>query len=253
MRSRCFAFTVLSVSLLLAIASLCRQLLPRTPTVVLVPALFRHTLEDRPWMQEYDTVVYQKLRPDAPHYIPNKAHEAAFYFKYLVDNYERLPDVVLFTQDDTGQDTVDRPKCLRTRSDWGWSPLNQPQAFFKDRALKQYWGDQLMWKCWYRLAADFGVALPEQPVVSTYCCSEFAMTRSRVRQHSHKAYKDAYDTLMLSDECNAGSHLGRGAWAVEHLHHHIFGNMPLQMEALNNTEWCKRFMADCHESNCLPS
>ena len=203
-------------------------------------------------MLEYDTAVYQKLSPDAPNYIPNKAHEAAFYFKYLVDSYDRLPDVVLFTQDDTGQDTVDRLKCLRTGADWGWTPLNQPQAYFKDRVLKQYWGEELMWKCWYRLAADFGVELPEQPVVSLYCCSEFAVTRSRVRQYSHQAYKDAYGTLMLSDECNAGSHLGRGAWAVEHLHHHLFGNMPLQMDALNNTEWCKRYMAGCHESNCLP-
>jgi len=171
------------------------------------------------------------------------------FLRQFVDN--SLPQTILFTQDDTGQDTVDRIKCLRTERDWGWTPLNQPQAFFKERYLKQYWSDQQMWACWYRLAHDFGIELTEQPVVNTYCCSEFAVTRSRVRQYSHQQYKDAFFTLVESSECNAGSDLGRGGWAVEHLQHVIFGNQPLQMQDLNNTEWCKRFKPSCVETNCL--
>jgi hypothetical protein len=219
--------------------------LTHKPTVVLVPALFRFK-EAHDWMRDYKTVIYRK-----PEDIPNKAHEAAFYFKYLIEKYNALPDAILFVQDDTGPDTIARIKCLKTNKDWGWSPLNQPQAFFKDRALKEYWRDDLMTKCWFRLARDFGFDLPENPIVSTYCCSEFAVTRSRVRQYSHQQYKDAFFTLMESSECNAGSELGRGAWAVEHLQHVIFGLQPLQMAALNNTEWCRRFKADCPESNCV--
>ena len=44
----------------------------------------------------------------------------------------------------------------------------------------------------------------------------------------------------------------RALGAVVQLNRTRAGNMPLQMDALNNTEWCKRYMAGCHESNCLP-
>jgi len=89
MKTRCRAYFIIFLFCLVV-----AKWITQRKSVVLVPALFRHTLEEREWMRGYPTAVYQKHNPEAPNYIPNKGYEAAFYFKYIVDNYDALPQTI---------------------------------------------------------------------------------------------------------------------------------------------------------------
>ena len=44
--------------------------------------------------------LYQRLNASAPLYVPNHAFEAGPYLRYIADNYDRLPRVLVFTQAD---------------------------------------------------------------------------------------------------------------------------------------------------------
>jgi hypothetical protein len=219
--------------------------------LVVVPALYRKQLAQVPWLAEFETRLYQRTQPGREDYVPNRADEAAVFMKYLVDRYYHLPEVVAFLQDDAGPDTVGRLHCLRVGRDWGWTNLNEPASFFKNRRLDDFLGRANWVACYRRLAGDFQVPLPAAPVVNTYCCSEFAVTRNAVHRYSRAVYRSAYDTLVTSSECNpgGGGERGLGGWALEHLHHAIFGRS-LAMEPLSMEEMCERFRPACNFSSC---
>jgi hypothetical protein len=43
---------------------------------------------------------YQRRFPEQPNYVPNHAYETAVYMKFVIDNYDNLPDTTAFVQAD---------------------------------------------------------------------------------------------------------------------------------------------------------
>ena len=61
--------------------------------------------KDVSWIYKLDKVkkffIYDKETPENPYNIPvNKGNEASVYLKYIIDNYENLPDFTFFIHDD---------------------------------------------------------------------------------------------------------------------------------------------------------
>lgn len=57
------------------------------------------------WVYKLENIanifIYDKETPENQYNIPvNKGHEASVYLKYIIDNYESLPDFTFFTHDD---------------------------------------------------------------------------------------------------------------------------------------------------------
>ena len=218
--------------------------------VIVVPALFHKRYDQLQFLQRYDTVLYQRKNSSEPNYIVNRGHEAAVFLKYIVDRYDNLPDISIFVQDDVGEDTQKRMQCLRRDADWGWTNLNQQESFFRNRKLDTFFGQRNWRKCFHAFADVFGVTLPDVTNINTYCCSEFALTRSHIRKHTLDSYMHAFRLVTTDARCNDDSPLGLGAWALEHLHHHVLGGMPLQMNPLSPAQACERFVPYCVESPC---
>jgi len=89
--------------------------------------------EDISWLQSlpnnFDVKVYQSRDPSGPNYLENVGNEAYKYLEYIIENYEQLPESVIFLQ--------------AGRQDWH-DPLP------KDQMLK-------MWD-WDRAAQSGGIA-----------------------------------------------------------------------------------------------
>ena len=47
--------------------------------------------------------LYQRRDPAAPNYVPNNAYETGVYLRFVLDNYDDLPDVTAFVQADFGR------------------------------------------------------------------------------------------------------------------------------------------------------
>ena len=235
----------------------------------LVPAMWSTVYPSRPWHRLFQTCVYQRHDPSAPAFVPNQGFEAGIYLRYIVDHYDTLPSVIAFVQEDAGDDIGSQLSCLRLNHDWGWTPLNL--YFFGTRDISMWRkfagnGDAVH-ACWTRLAADFNVLLPvdADPVVSSYCCAYFAVTRDQVHRHSRASYVAAYERIVLATRCfsdtvwqgrnitNFGNDKDTSAGAFEHLQHTLLGGQSLRLEPFSQAEWCKRFLpvSSCPGSPCL--
>jgi len=81
-------------------------------TKVLVPASYKEFDGGLPyWVTDnatlskynYTVIVYQKRDPSQPHYLAkNRGCENGIIYKYIVDYYDNLPDVTIFTHADPG-------------------------------------------------------------------------------------------------------------------------------------------------------
>lgn len=234
---------------------------------VLVPAMWSTEYPSQQWHRKYQTCVYQRHDPSISAYVPNFGFEAGVYLRYIVDHYDSLPSIVAFIQEDATTEIESQMSCLRTDVDWKWTPLNT--YFFRLRDLSVWrergYGDAVH-ACWNRLAADFNIYLPvhADPVVSTYCCAYFAVTRDQIHKHSRASFAAAYERVVLADRCftdstwqgrnitNYGNDKDTSAGAFEHLQHAILGGQALQMEPFSQEDWCLRFLPDseCSGSPC---
>jgi hypothetical protein len=69
----------------------------------------------------YETFLYQKMDPKAPHYIRNRGTEGAVYLRYIVDHYDDFPDVAIFLHgrpDDHQPNWLELVGCLKTTASY---------------------------------------------------------------------------------------------------------------------------------------
>lgn len=158
--------------------------------------------------------------------------------------------------------------------------------FIGDRGVS-FWNHEgivpLNEACWRALAAVFGLELTPggvtEPVVSCYCCQQFAISRDQVRRFSKAQYKAAYKMIGGGDYCYRGTidpdriwsmnqpwiskeHIDpkvakkRGATtqgdAMEHLVHFLLGGEPLRSQPYDTAGYCRNFLPafECSGSPC---
>lgn len=181
-----------------------------------------------PLARNYDIYpLYQRLDSTKARYVPNNGYEAGAYIKFVVDNYNRLPEVVVFVQADacglgaTMEMTMSRLSVNLVREMGGYLPLNcgpidRDFGLWRGRkpmssngSPEQLTTGRRVEDCFRHIASDFdrhdlfdGVPYSTwgpgyDPANETaaalglklrfICCACFAVTRQRIRQAASHA------------------------------------------------------------------
>ena len=176
--------------------------------------------EDVSWLYNHfpdaNVTIYEvDAQPDKLKIPKNKGREAMVYLTYLIDEYDSLPDVSIFfhphqyawhNSDLHGQNILDMLENLNpahvTRVGYmplrcqhnpgcpDWNHLDQPQSEL-DSFLRQ--------EEKYFISSTWKELNPELPVpvtLSEPCCSQFALSRDRVRSVPLSKYRQYRDWLL---------------------------------------------------------
>lgn len=222
-----------------------------TPVVV-VPAVYREWRGAPPWADKLprtaSVFAYQRLDPAAPRYCPNYGFEAGVHLRFIVDHYDCLPDVALFTQanpTEHARNFFKEVRCLDANVTYRSVNSNfmaRGTSYWRRRHL-----DGVVEQCWRDVLRVFGVAAEpkREPKIAAYAAAQFAASRGAIRRHPRSAWERAYAMLGGARACHPGpldfgelhappsrqrdsGKLNRhtaGAW--EHLNHVIVGGQPL--------------------------
>lgn len=191
--------------------------------------------EDVSWLSRLpanlDIVVYQSLDPHAPHFVENVGNEASKYLSFIVDNYDSLPETVVFVQagEMDWHDPVSKEITLH-RWSWGHAKEKGGLAFLPTAApcliedtspgLQHLSKDQeaeaipsqevcpmvvehvprqmdTLRSVWPSIfEAELG---PMPSRWFTRCCAQFEVTRDAIRQHPQEFYRQLLDWTMQHD------------------------------------------------------
>lgn len=156
--------------------------------------------EDTNWIAEqipdWQSAVYVADNPNAPLHPPkNKGHEVMVYLSYIIDHYDKLPDIVAFmhshqfawhNDDLFAGDAADllrrlnpgrvvREGYMNLRCGWGpGCPDWMHPGALEESSEKQ---EETM------LARSWGEIFPDDPVpdvLAQPCCAQFAVSRDRI-------------------------------------------------------------------------
>ncbi|KAJ6009843.1 hypothetical protein N7522_004859 [Penicillium canescens] len=175
--------------------------------------------EDTSWIAEelpdWQRAIYVADDPSAPLHPPkNKGHEVMIYLTYIVDHYDRLPDVAVFMHSHQvawhndnlfGGDAAEllrrlnlnrviREGYMNTRCGYGpgcpaWM---HPGAIEEDESKQE---EIMLARAWGELFPD--EAIPN--VLAQPCCAQFALSRDRIRSIPHARYVYYRDWLLGTD------------------------------------------------------
>lgn len=164
--------------------------------------------EDVRWMEaelaDQPKAIYVADDPTAPLHPPkNKGHEVMVYLSWIIDNYDSLPDVVIFmhahqytwhNDDLLGHNAADMVKRLNHHRVWRQGFVNMRCNWFpgcpdwmhpretERNANKQE--EILLAKSWSEL-------FPLDPIPSVLaqpCCAQFALSRERIQAKPYAQY-----------------------------------------------------------------
>lgn len=181
-----------------------------------------------------DHVYYPVLRD--PETYTNKGHEAMFYLRYIVDNYDALPNFMVFVHNHKrawhNSDVTDR-SILHLLTDLRWdfvaqegfvnlrcqSKPNCPSILPLSGFVRAGKMENFFERAWEDVFEDeFG---PLGQIAAT-CCAQFAVTREAV----HGRPREFYRSLVAWLERSGGTdwQLGR---VLEYTWHILFGKDPI--------------------------
>lgn len=159
-----------------------------------------HYNEDLTWLDNlrYPTVVISKqgIPFETP---PNRGQEASGYLTWILDNYDELPEYVVFLH---GHQTSWHNRAPM-------DPIVNGVVFYK-----QYKnlndpdptplgpGDETYQQCFRELSEILGQEIKAEEIVFR-CCAQFYVHRDCIRRHPRETYQKLYDWLMTTP---VGSH-----------------------------------------------
>ncbi|KXG51469.1 Protein of unknown function DUF3431 [Penicillium griseofulvum] len=219
-----------------------------TPKSDRVIVMGKMSYEDTNWLEdqlpEWQHAVYHVDDPEADLPVEqNKGKESSAYLQYILDNYDRLPQYMVFLHahqfsghveevlenDDAltvGRDnalTVRRLQLdylrqvgyLNLRCQWSPGCPDEVQPF---RQMAGRTTELAFAGAWIRIFNNTNV--PE--IVATPCCAQFAVTKEQVLQRPRSDYESYHHWLMTTELDDDTS--GR---VFEYLWHIIFGQDPV--------------------------
>eukprot|EP00208_Stichococcus_sp_RCC1054_P007351 CAMPEP_0206146888 /NCGR_PEP_ID=MMETSP1473-20131121/31713_1 /ASSEMBLY_ACC=CAM_ASM_001109 /TAXON_ID=1461547 /ORGANISM="Stichococcus sp, Strain RCC1054" /LENGTH=351 /DNA_ID=CAMNT_0053543609 /DNA_START=378 /DNA_END=1433 /DNA_ORIENTATION=- len=208
-------------------------------------------------MREIPYLVYQDKNDSAwlqtP---PGVGDETRAYLKFIVDNYDRLPDRVVFAHAHRTAwhhviDAVGQLKLLR----WSGAPpfanlrgsdvnlwqsnlwpnklsnCNDKDAVESSQALRRLWKDAVA----KHINGTAGANPPD--LISAPCCGEFEVTAVRMMARPLQLYKDMLEWTTIEDVQEDAYHRGR---AFEYVWHMVFGE-PAVIKPVHE---CALYMCD---------
>ncbi|KAJ5981536.1 hypothetical protein N7522_013957 [Penicillium canescens] len=210
-----------------------------TPKPDRIIVLGKMSYEDTDWLEdqlpEWQHAVYIVDDPEATHTVEqNKGKESNVYLQYILDNYDNMPEYMVFLhahqysthtefweQDNTltvqrlQLDYLKQAGYLNLRCDWGPGCPDEVQPF---RQMAGRTTELAFAGAWIRIFNNTDV--PE--IVATPCCAQFAVTRQQVLQRPRSDYEHYHHWLMTTELDDETS--GR---VFEYLWHIIFGQDPV--------------------------
>ncbi|CAI7642889.1 unnamed protein product [Penicillium bialowiezense] len=201
--------------------------------------LGKMSYEDTNWLEdelpEWQHAVYTVDDPQARLTVEqNKGKESNIYLQYILDNYDKLPEYMVFLhahqysshvefweQDNvlTVQrlqlDYLRKTGYLNLRCDWTPGCPDEVQPF---RQMAGRTTELAFAGAWIRIFNNTDI--PE--MVATPCCAQFAVTREQVHKRPRSDYESYHHWLMTTELDDETS--GR---VFEYLWHIIFGQDPV--------------------------
>jgi len=231
-----------------------------TTSVSKVIVMAKLEKEDTSWvadnLPDWQTAIYTVDNPNATlHTDRNKGREANVYLTYIVQNYNSLPDIILFLHshrdgpqagwhtDAPGFDNVlsvrglrldsvqrDGYVNLRCLSEIGCSivPFRDPPE--QGRLFKEAY-----WSAWREMFQNENV--PQE--VGVACCSQFAVTRYQVLMRP-KADYDRYLKWLLETELDDKV----SGTILEYMWHIIYGRNPIHCPPIGEC-YCNVYGREC--------
>jgi hypothetical protein len=206
--------------------------------------------EDTSWIQRelpgVETAIYVVDDPNAHYKVPkNKGHESMVYLTYMIDHYDKLPDVMVFlhahqtawhNNDLLGSDaarmikSLSSPYVLRhgyvnARCHWDPGCPDWMHPFDPSNRTDISKPEER------ELAAAFAEIFPGRPIpetMATPCCAQFALSKEAVRRvplDELQRYRDWILKTPLHDVIS-----GR-VW--EYLWHYVFANSPVVCQRMD--------------------
>ena len=201
----------------------------KEPTVVIVTS---HWKEDLTWLKKskYPVVLIDHEGSEPPAIkpttiIPNRGNESSSYIRYIIDNWDSLPDYVAFIH---GHETSHHQKhkehmlmLIDRAQRSGFVTLNgmwlgepSPSCVKSDYYLQ-------IAKYWY-LFEPYIEKYPNKPLF-TDACGQFIVSKDEITKYPLKAWQTWYEALIHPD-----THQELG-FVFEYTWHYIFGQ-PWQMK-----------------------
>jgi hypothetical protein len=195
--------------------------------------------EDTSWISKFDKIkmiyVYEKENSsNEPYNIPkNKGSEASVYLRYIIDNYNNLPNhlvllhchefswhhdnsIIDVIESNIGQEieykNINNPKICRdlgNYQDW----LNGEVGYFYQNLIKPAVGQ-------YNIYDNF---TDQQPG-----CAQFIIHKDRIQNHTLEFYKDIYDWILNID-INFYNHGFYLEWTWELFWNRCLQNTPIRI------------------------
>lgn len=181
-----------------------------------------HYSEDLQWVKQIDqsikVFVYSKTNKDFNYYPINKGNEVNLYLKYIIDNYNNLPDKILFLHGHSNSYHQDHDSVfICNKVNWNCNNYfsvnrrdyyQEVSPFFNAR--------QYGWvkDNWNQIFSNY-LQLPEK--IFHYACSQFVVDKSHILQYEKKFYENLLNWINLTPLDNAIS--GR---IFEYTWHYIF-------------------------------
>lgn len=142
------------------------------------------------------TIPYKVIEKDS---VPNVANEATSYLYYILQNYDILPENVIFIHDENeswhheGKITEKIEEWIQEYEKSGGKyyefnnmTIEKPQEFHTE-AEKELWQ-----KVFEPHICKYSEATP----VAGKCCAQFIVSKKQIQKHPKKFYQDYYDWLI---------------------------------------------------------
>jgi len=197
-----------------------------------------HWKENLEWLKKskFSVILIDKVGSDPscfePTYIiPNKGGAESSYFKYIIENYDNLPDNIAFLHGhETAYHQVHGRPLLEVieaaNLTHGYIPINGWVRAWNFNNEEGTLDAPRMWD-------DFHLPEEDKPENGSILIfepnSQFIVSRDRIRRHSKELYQHMYDVLMNEEAewCpHANKPIARHYACLENIFHIIFGEKP---------------------------
>jgi hypothetical protein len=222
------------------------------------------------WMRRLpNRTVYQRLSEEQPNYLRNVGTEMVTYLHHIVQRYDSLADITMFTQADLDQRDAVAAHCLRHGMSWAplasslrvtrfrerftgllGHPCKYVQLSLRNNSVKHPAASA----CLREMLGTFGLAAPNHTCPNIYLNNNFAVSRAAIHRFPRAVWLDAFR------QWHGGRHgcdlalLGAKAWHsyAELLGNTAFGNRPSDASRFTQAEWCEAYLpqSDCPLSPC---
>lgn len=198
---------------------------PSKANIVIVTSHYNEKLD---WLEETKLPVVVCSKSMASPFCQasdNKGREASAFLKFIIDNYDQLPDHIAFIHGHENAWHQSFPKSIleiiescADYSNHGYISLNN--YFLDDREINSNANMQTLHEIWDMMFRPYLNRDPPDYLLSD-CCAQFIVSKERVLNLPKMAYEKWYSYIMIDNPIDDGGY--EISVVFEYMWHLIFG------------------------------